>query len=88
MSLSVVPDHQTAAARVRVMFLFRAWDSKVSVSVLLLGWPSQLSHVLILVKANFFASFTMGIVVEKVITLGLEQALEFEFVEEVLKSRR
>lgn len=33
--------------------------------------------MLMLVKADFFASFIMGIVVEKVVTLGLGQALEF-----------
>ena len=70
------------------MFLFRAGDSKVSVSVLLLHQPSQLSCTLMLVEADFFASFIMGIVVEKVITSGLGQALEFEFVEEVLKSEK
>jgi len=30
----------------------------------------------------------MDVVVEKIVTLGLGQALEFEFVEEVSKSQR
>lgn len=64
------------------MFLFRAWDSKVSVSVSLLGQPSQLSYMLMLIWADFFASYFYGDCCGKG---GLGQALEFEFVEEVLK---
>lgn len=43
--------------------------------------------MLMLAKGGFFASFIMGIVVEKVIPLELGQALEFQFVEEVSKSQ-
>lgn len=47
------------------MFLFIAWDSEVTTSVLLLGQPSQMSCMLMLVKADVLAAFIMWIVVER-----------------------